>query len=404
MIQIRHKETGQLLLRVEGDSLSEAPPDILSCADLRGADLRRLDLSGIDFSHQDLTGADLSQAHLIGTRLTDANLTRAHLQGARFDHRTEWPDAFEPQEHGAIKVEWRGGAHRLERRHRELHAESSRHWKHSIARLRAGQAAAAIAELRRAIPRSPSSAGEAAFALTLQGMIRILKRHTMKALSEFREAIRLYPHLAVAHVALAYTLVLRESFEEAFAAYQRALQIAPYDRHLYLPLLRSFEQAGKHEELFAAHSDLLFPDAERPISPSTVPNPVEQFLERQPDQLERALCVLVLGELIDGRPVTVLPSYLRERRQWPDYAVNQFVSWLGELAPVPELSAVWEFLSGSSYQVECRFMDYWAQMEVQALAREQIQRRMEIVESFQKLCEELGYAWAEEDLPFPDWP
>jgi hypothetical protein len=84
--------------------------------------------------------------------------------------------------------------------------------------------------------------------------------------------------------------------------------------------------------------------------------------------------------------------------------VNQFVSWLGELAPVPELSAVWEFLSGSSYQVECRFMDYWAQMEVQALAREQIQRRMEIVESFQKLCEELGYAWAEEDLPFPDWP
>src|SRR5947208_8728300 len=142
-IEIRHKETGQVLLRVEGGSLREASPDLLSRADLRGAHFRGLDLSGIDLSHHDLTGADLSHADLIGTRMTDANLAGADLSGARFDHRTEWPGAFEPQERGAIKIEWRGGAQRLDRRHRELHEEASRHWQQSLARLRAGQAAAA---------------------------------------------------------------------------------------------------------------------------------------------------------------------------------------------------------------------------------------------------------------------
>ena len=118
----------------------------------------------------------------------------------------------------------------------------------------------------------------------------------------------------------------------------------------------------------------------------------------------RATCVVTRpaiirasGELIADRPPAVIPRYLlRPKSQ---------VAWIYEQMPLPELAVVWEFLSGSSYQVECRFMDYWAQMEEQALAREQIQRRMEIVQSFQKLCEELGYAWAEEDLPFPeDWP
>jgi hypothetical protein len=195
MIEIRHKETRHVLLRVEDDSLREAAPGLLSRADLRGANLRGMDLSEVDLSHQDLTGADLTQANLIGALLPEATLTGADLSGARFDHRTARPDAFEPQEHGAINVEWRGGTHRLERHHRELHAEASRHWKHSIARLRAGQAAAAIADLKRAIPRSPSSAAETAFAVILQGLIRLLKRHTMKAFLEFRKAIRLYPHL-----------------------------------------------------------------------------------------------------------------------------------------------------------------------------------------------------------------
>src|SRR5438128_604940 len=95
VIEIRHQETGRLLLRVDGRSLLEAPPDFLSYADLRGADLCGLDLSGIDLSHHDLTGADLGQANLIGTMLTEANLTGADLSGARFDQRTEWPDAFE---------------------------------------------------------------------------------------------------------------------------------------------------------------------------------------------------------------------------------------------------------------------------------------------------------------------
>jgi hypothetical protein len=49
-------------------------------------------------------------------------------------------------------------------------------------------------------------------------------------------------------------------------------------------------------------------------------------------------------------------------------------------------------------------MDYWGRMEEQGFDREQIQRRMEIAQAFHKLCEELGYVWADEDLRFPGWP
>src|SRR5260370_25843159 len=102
MIEIRHKETGHVLMRVEVCVLRAATPGLLSRADLRGADLRGMDLSEIDFGRQDLTGADLGQANLRGAMLADAILTDADLWGARFDHRTKWPDGFEPQEHGAI--------------------------------------------------------------------------------------------------------------------------------------------------------------------------------------------------------------------------------------------------------------------------------------------------------------
>jgi uncharacterized protein YjbI with pentapeptide repeats len=68
----------------------------LSEAILKGADLGDADLAGAG-----LEGADLSGANLCGTNLTRANLTSAKLAAARYDHRTAWPEGFEPQDSGA---------------------------------------------------------------------------------------------------------------------------------------------------------------------------------------------------------------------------------------------------------------------------------------------------------------
>lgn len=404
MIEIRHKESGRVVLRLENDTVLEAAAaGLVDRADLRGANLRGWDLSEIDFGHADLSAAELSRASLVGARLDRADLDGADLWGARFDHRTEWPPGFEPQEHGAVKLESRSGTCRLDPRHRELRAEAGRQWKESMARLRRGQAAVAIRELRRALPESQSSEGEAAYAALLQGLIRMLKRHSVKALAEFREAIHRYPHLAVGHVALAYTLLLRGKPNDAFAAYQRAIQVDPHDRDLYLPLLHAFGQSDRLKAQFEVYEAFLFPTAEQPVSAATVPNPVELLLDQQPDQLERGLCALVLGELIEGRPITAIPSHLLERRQWLDYAVKTSARYINELAgPIPQLASIWEFVSGSGCQVEYRIMGYWCRMEEQGFDREQIKRRMEIVRSFEKLCVELGHVRDEEDDSIPD--
>jgi hypothetical protein len=68
-------------------------------ADLRGADLR-----GAIAGTADLTDANLSDADLRGADFLDADLTNSILTGARYDAHTLWPDGFDPQQHGAIKV------------------------------------------------------------------------------------------------------------------------------------------------------------------------------------------------------------------------------------------------------------------------------------------------------------
>ena len=62
-IEIKHRITGKVLLKVEAGSLSWAD---LSEADLSWADLRGADLRGADLSEADLRGADLSNADLSG--------------------------------------------------------------------------------------------------------------------------------------------------------------------------------------------------------------------------------------------------------------------------------------------------------------------------------------------------
>jgi uncharacterized protein YjbI with pentapeptide repeats len=109
MIQIKHKETNEILFEInsknlKGADLSESylsgaklfKADLsdanllnanLSGADLFKADLFKANLSGADLSGADLSDsnlfkADLSDANLSGADLSDANLSGANLTGA----------------------------------------------------------------------------------------------------------------------------------------------------------------------------------------------------------------------------------------------------------------------------------------------------------------------------------
>lgn len=76
----------------------------LSKANLSGADLRGADLRGADLSGADLWGANLTRASLSGASLSGANLIGADLSGAIYSAQTTWPEGFNPQDAGAIKI------------------------------------------------------------------------------------------------------------------------------------------------------------------------------------------------------------------------------------------------------------------------------------------------------------
>jgi uncharacterized protein YjbI with pentapeptide repeats len=63
-------------------------------ATFRQADLRRARFRG----------ADLHNANFCGADLTDADLSGARLKYAHYDAHTRWPQGFDPQRHGAVKV------------------------------------------------------------------------------------------------------------------------------------------------------------------------------------------------------------------------------------------------------------------------------------------------------------
>ena len=73
----------------------------LSGADLYRANLYRADLSGADLYRADLSGADLYRANLSGADLYRANLSGADLSGAKYDQLTLWPSSFDPKAAGA---------------------------------------------------------------------------------------------------------------------------------------------------------------------------------------------------------------------------------------------------------------------------------------------------------------
>jgi hypothetical protein len=92
--------------------LAEGEPDPQARLDLQETQLQGADLHGallpgafLDGAHLQgaiLAGAQLPGAQLHGANLTDADLTDANLQDARYDGRTQWPAAFDPQQHGAL--------------------------------------------------------------------------------------------------------------------------------------------------------------------------------------------------------------------------------------------------------------------------------------------------------------
>jgi uncharacterized coiled-coil protein SlyX len=90
-----------------------APPDLtgarLSGAGLRGAKLPQAHLQEADLRNADLTGAalpgaDLRGAKLQGAILTGADLTNADLKDALYDDRTRWPEGYDPQKGGTLRV------------------------------------------------------------------------------------------------------------------------------------------------------------------------------------------------------------------------------------------------------------------------------------------------------------
>jgi uncharacterized protein YjbI with pentapeptide repeats len=86
---------------LNGANLSQA---YLAWAYLNEATLEGTNLSDADLAGASLQGTDLSEANLAGANLTRANLIGASLAGARYDSRTVWPEGFEPQDCGAVRV------------------------------------------------------------------------------------------------------------------------------------------------------------------------------------------------------------------------------------------------------------------------------------------------------------
>ena len=83
MIEIKQKDTGEVLATIDADSLAGAD---LSEMDLQGADMHGLDMPGVNFLHSDLSGADLSNANLERALLQGARLYKANLREANLSH------------------------------------------------------------------------------------------------------------------------------------------------------------------------------------------------------------------------------------------------------------------------------------------------------------------------------
>jgi uncharacterized protein YjbI with pentapeptide repeats len=76
----------------------------LDGARLRGADLEAAWLGGAFLRDADLCHARLADACLRGADLTGASLAEAVLAGAAYDAETRWPEGFDPDRRGALRL------------------------------------------------------------------------------------------------------------------------------------------------------------------------------------------------------------------------------------------------------------------------------------------------------------
>lgn len=90
------------IVNLKGAHLSETD---LPWADLRGANLREVHFRGANLTYARLNGVNLHGADLRGANLSMTNLDGADLKRARYNDATQWPDGFNPEEAGAIRVE-----------------------------------------------------------------------------------------------------------------------------------------------------------------------------------------------------------------------------------------------------------------------------------------------------------
>ncbi|MFN3649551.1 MAG: pentapeptide repeat-containing protein [Armatimonadota bacterium] len=165
MLEIRHKRSGKLLYRSDDWRVDARGRELIG-AHLSGWSLREARLRGVDLRGSSLDGADLSGADLRGARFRgasfrdavaipagalaalllafagttpsiwrnwwlnpslyfgvmvagalvvslrsdralfeDATLDGAQLDGAHYDRETTWPRGFDPQAHGAVRVQ-----------------------------------------------------------------------------------------------------------------------------------------------------------------------------------------------------------------------------------------------------------------------------------------------------------
>ena len=81
----------------------------LQWTDLRYADLQEAHFEGANLKAADLSHANLELTHLArtilcGADLSNVDLNRTTLKGARYDENTRFPEGFDPEERGLIKV------------------------------------------------------------------------------------------------------------------------------------------------------------------------------------------------------------------------------------------------------------------------------------------------------------
>lgn len=86
------------------------PPARLNEEDLSGeylvgANYRGSTLASVNFQRAHLEGADFRGARLSGVDLRSAHLGGARFDGARYDRGCRWPAGFDPEEHGATRLQ-----------------------------------------------------------------------------------------------------------------------------------------------------------------------------------------------------------------------------------------------------------------------------------------------------------